>query len=225
MKILERQHWHLIALLALVVVVALAAQIEPFQRGSFLAISTPIWLVLSVVNAVLHQAWVLLFWRLELHHGAVSRWLGSWGFPLYAIGFALLILARPVVLAFMAIANSGTLPLATALSWSLAILISLPVLYVLYSVARYFGFRRALGADHFDPSYRQQGLERRGSFGLIRNSMYALGLLFLWLPGLIWRSNAALLAAAFQHAYIWVHYYTVELPDMRHIYGQSEVAK
>ena len=223
MKIFERQWAHLVGLLVLVPAVALIGRLDAFSFGSLLGVSTGWWLALSVGVAVAHQLWVLLFWRLELHYRAISGVLGKAGFPLYAAGFALLFLARPLLLVLLALANEGTLPISKPLAWIFSATLSLPALYVFYSVARYFGFHRALGADHFDVTYRQRGLERRGSFGLVRNSMYLLGLLFLWVPGLIWRSNAALLAAAFQHAYIWVHYYTVELPDMRRIYGHDEL--
>ena len=40
-------------------------------------------------------------------------------------------------------------------------------------------------------------------------------------PGLYASSQAALLAAAFNHAYIWVHYFCTELPDMKRIYGDQ----
>ena len=50
-------------------------------------------------------------------------------------------------------------------------------------------------------------------------AMYTFGFLILWVPGLIFFSKAALLAAGFNHIYIWVHYYTPELPDIRFLYN------
>ncbi len=76
-----------------------------------------------------------------------------------------------------------------------------------------------MGADHFDTAYRSKPLERRGIFRFTRNGMYTFGLLLVWLPGLYAASQAALLAAAFNHTYIWVHYLCTELPDMKRIYG------
>ena len=98
-----------------------------------------------------------------------------------------------------------------------------PIVYLFYSVARYFTFRRALGIDHFDPSYRTKPLERRGIFRFTRNGMYTFGLLVVWLPGLYAASKAALLAALFHHASIWVHYACTELPDMRRLYGAASL--
>jgi hypothetical protein len=51
--------------------------------------------------------------------------------------------------------------------------------------------------------------------------MYTFGFLMLWVPGLLLLSQAALLAAAFNHAYIWVHYYATELPDIHYLYGRQ----
>ena len=98
------------------------------------------------------------------------------------------------------------------------------VVYLFYSVARYFTFKRAMGIDHFDPSYRTKPLVRGGIFRFARNGMYTFGLLAVWLPGLYTASRAALLAAAFSHAYIWVHYYCTELPDMKRIYGDAALS-
>lgn len=39
--------------------------------------------------------------------------------------------------------------------------------------------------------------------------------------GIVLASPAAILVAAFQHVYIWVHYFCTELPDMRRIYGRA----
>jgi hypothetical protein len=48
--------------------------------------------------------------------------------------------------------------------------------------------------------------------------MYVFGIGALWIPAFALQSTAALIGAAFSHAYIWVHYLTVEGPDMRRIY-------
>ena len=41
----------------------------------------------------------------------------------------------------------------------------------------------------------------------------------LWVPAFLFQSMAAMVIAAFSHAYIWVHYYATEKPDMKRIYG------
>jgi len=103
----------------------------------------------------------------------------------------------------------------------IALVLLVPLLYLLYCIVKYFGLKRALGIDHFDAAYREKPLVRRGIFKYVNNSMYIFGLLILWLPGLFLASKAALVAALFGHVYIWVHYFTVELPDMRLIYEDN----
>lgn len=43
----------------------------------------------------------------------------------------------------------------------------------------------------------------------------------VWIPALVFASKAALISAFFNCAYLWVHYYTLELPDMQRIYSSK----
>jgi hypothetical protein len=54
--------------------------------------------------------------------------------------------------------------------------------------------------------------------------MYTIGFLGLWAAALAFASWTALLLAAFNHAYIWVHYFATEKPDMARIYGNDGVS-
>ena len=194
---------------------------EGFHQGSCLGISTSIWFWWSIALPVLHQVWVVVCWRLELHHRWLSRTFGETGFRLYAVGFALWSAGRFLTIIPLAIANQGTVDVDGRLLNGLAVVIAVPTIYLFYSVARYFGFRRALGIDHFDSSYRQKTFVRQGIFRFTRNGMYTVGFGAVWLPGLLCASQAALLSALFSHLYIWVHYLCTEVPDMRRIYGES----
>ena len=89
----------------------------------------------------------------------------------------------------------------------------------MYSVGHYFGIDRVYGIDHFDPSYRSKPLVKDGMFKYTDNAMYKFGFLILWTIALVFLSQAALLAAAFNQLYIWVHFYCTELPDIRRIYA------
>ena len=60
---------------------------------------------------------------------------------------------------------------------------------------------------------------KKGIFRYTSNGMYWFGFLLLWVPGFLFRSEGALLAALFNHLYIWVHFYFTEKPDMDLIYG------
>ncbi len=219
----ERQplHW---LLLALLVALVLVLRTEAMTVGTFRGLSSNTWFWLSIASAVAHQVYVWFVWRVELHRRLISRIIGRrWGFWLYAFDFTLLLTARFLTVVGLAMANADTLAWPLWLTYLLVAMLAVPFAYLQYSVLRYFGMRRAMGLDHFDPSLRDAPLVRKGIFAYIPNPMYAIGFLALYLPGLLLRSQAALLAAAFQHAYIWVHYYCTELPDMRHIYGEHEL--
>ncbi|WP_156119582.1 hypothetical protein [Leptolyngbya sp. KIOST-1] len=45
--------------------------------------------------------------------------------------------------------------------------------------------------------------------------------LFVLAIALLIGSQAALAVALFQHAYVWVHFYCTEAPDMDLLYGQD----
>jgi protein-S-isoprenylcysteine O-methyltransferase Ste14 len=64
-------------------------------------------------------------------------------------------------------------------------------------------------------------LVREGAFKYSSNAMYTYVFLVFWAIAFFTGSTAALATALFQHAYIWVHYYCTEEPDMRVIYGQG----
>ena len=84
---------------------------------------------------------------------------------------------------------------------------------------RYFGMARAAGADHFDARYRDMPLVDKGIFRFTNNGMYAFAFLVFWAIAIGFGSLAALAIAAFSHAYIWVHFYATETPDMDFLYG------
>ena len=211
----------MVGLALLIAAAAGAARLPGFSDGELLGLSTRTWFWIAVWEAVAHQVYVWFCWRLELGSKGLTRSLGASGFLLYQVGFTVLILARPVLAFVLAISNAGTLPLDPAIARALAVAALIPAAYLGYSVARYFGIARAYGADHFDPAYRSLPIVREGIFRFSSNSMYVFGFLFLWVPGLWFGSVAALAFAAFSHAYIWVHYFATEKPDMQVIYGAA----
>jgi hypothetical protein len=213
------QSAHAFLLFSLGVCMLLAAELPGFFVGEFAGVSTQAWFVLVVANAVVHQLYVWFCWRIELHTRGLSRVFGRWAFAVYASFFTVLILARPVLVTLLSIANAGTLPIGEELSRVIAFVMVMPVAYLAWSVRRYFGIARAFGIDHFDTAYRPLPLVRGGIFRLTPNAMYTFGFLLLWIPAFYYRSIAGIVAAAFSHAYIWVHYLTTEKPDMEVIYG------
>ena len=102
------------------------------------------------------------------------------------------------------------------------LVITIPLsLWGLYCAAFYFGVTRASGADHFIPAYRGARLEKRGIYKYIPNVMYTVVLLAVYHPGLVWQSAQGLAAAAAHHAFVWVHYFCTEMPDLKEIYGHG----
>lgn len=215
----EKQGWHVIFLAVLLAGVATLAQGDMLV-GSLWGAKTRVWLLTAVVVPVIHQIFVWLFWRLELYYGLITRWFGQNGFPVYKIGFTILFAARPISILLVGISNNDTLTCPSALMYAVAVLLLIPGIYTMYSVVHYFGMDRAYGIDHFDPSYRDKPFVKQGMFKYTDNAMYKFGFLILWSIALFTLSKAALLAAVFNHLYIWVHFYFTELPDIRRIYGQ-----
>ena len=215
----EGQLGHLICAVILVLALYAASHLPGFRSGSFLGLSTTAWVILAVANAILHQVYVWLCWRSELYGQHLTRIFGDHAFRVYQIGFAILIVLRPILAFALGWSNRGTLAIEPWLGYAISLILLAPAIYLIYSVRRFFGFARAFGIDHFDASYRNLPLVRQGIFTWSPNAMYVFGFLVLWVPAFLFQSVAALIVAIFSHAYIWVHYYCTEEPDMRRIYG------
>lgn len=177
----------------------------------------PIAFWIAIVIPIVHQVFVLLAWRLELRSRAISNSIGFGG---YLAIFFVLFFGRFVAIAVLAWLDRGSLALARPLQIILTTLAVLPGIYAGYSVVRFFGLKRAAGADHFDPQYRDMPLVNKGIFRFTNNGMYRYAFLIFWAIALGFNSSAALTVAAFSHAYIWVHFYTTEKPDMDYLYGK-----
>jgi hypothetical protein len=217
--IFERQWLHALALAVMLPTLWLISMnCGCFHRGELWGVSTWNWFWISVEIPIAHQVFVWFCWRTELHRGMISRVFGRFGFAIYGAIFSFFLAARPVSVIALSIASRNTLPVNhLALKW-VAVIIAVPVAYLAYSVARYFGVLRAYGADHFDESFRSKPPVREGIFRFTSNGMYTFGLMVLYIPALWYASRPALVAAVFGHLYIWIHYFTTELPDMRRIY-------
>jgi len=127
-----------------------------------------------------------------------------------------------IFIILLAISNQGSLSINPLYTYLATALITPVVIYLFYSVIRYFTIERAFGIDHFDKNYNKPYV-KGGIFRYTDNGMYVYGLLILYLPGLLLLSKAALIVALFNHLYVWVHYYCTELPDMKIIYGKTSV--
>lgn len=218
--ILEGQPQHLL-MLALMLCGAAYLLDGTGSRGSFLGMGSLGWAWLSIWLAVLHQLVVAFAFRMQLHRAFFTRLFGDKDFAIWRAIFLPLLVARPVTLLITAILDAGSLELWRAGEIVIGTALVLPAAYTMYSVKRYFTIRRATGGDHFRERYLTMPMVREGAFRWSDNSMYSFGFLGLWGIALVAGSWQALVAAFFQHAYIWVHMYTVEVPDMRWLYGTA----
>ena len=178
---------------------------KPFPLAFWIAVAFP----------VVHQLFVWLAWRSELHYSAISN---SVGFRTYILIFFFLFGGRFVTLAALGWLDRGSLGLGILPLIIIVFLLSAPGLYAIYSVKRYFGMIRATGADHFDPEYQKRPLVKEGIFRYTDNGMYVYAFLLFWSIAFCFNSTSALVVAAFSHIYIWVHFYATEKPDMEYLY-------
>ena len=221
MKIFYKQGYHLLSAVFLAGLVwALARGFA--LAGSFAGLSTGTWLVLAVLIPILHQLYVVVFWRGELYYDWLSKALGDMAFGAWGVGFMILFIGRPLTVLALGISNRGSLSIPLWLNIPLIAVCLAVTVYMAYSFVKYFGVERALGMDHFDPqAFRGQPLVREGIFAWSSNAMYTFAFLALWLIGLIFQSKAALLATGFNHLFVWAHYFFTESPDMQAIYGED----
>ena len=222
MKIFEKQGWHLLSLIALLAGMYFLVDGDVvILSGSLWGWSTSKWLILTIAVPIAHQLYVLVCWRLELHYKLLTSILGPRAFRIYTVGFFILFTGRMFCMICLAIANKATLPLAPLISYIIAGVLAMLSIYSFYSVIRYFGIDRAAGIDHFVPNAGDLPFVKQGIFKYTNNGMYIYALLMLYVPGLIGRSSAAIMAAVFSLVFIWGHYYFTEMPDMVRIYGQT----
>jgi len=221
-KIFKHQIWHLLALTLLIIAIDIYITSRPgMLAGSLWGTPTKTWFWLAIAVPVVHQIYVWLVWRLELYQHTFTKRFGvKRSFNIYAVGFSILFSGRLIVVIMLAISNKDTLHLEPVISYAFAALITPLVMYLLYSVEKYFTIERAYGIDHFDKNYSKPYV-KKGIFKYTDNGMYIFGLMILYLPGLLMLSKAALLAALFNHLYIWAHFYFTERPDMVEIYGNA----
>lgn len=223
MKIWKYQFWHFLLLAILLIFIYWFTNQDPnLLSGSLWSINTLYWFIAAIMIPILHQVYVLICWRFELHYQGLSKLLGNNAFKIYKVGFAILILSRPVLVTLLAVSNANTFNINPFIAYLFSFILLVPAIYLLYSVKKYFGANRAMGIDHFNPTaFKDKPYVKKGIFKYTNNGMYIFGFLLLWVPAIFFQSKAALLVALFSHIYIWIHYYCTELPDMKFIYNKT----
>jgi len=221
-KIFRYQIWHLISVIILIAITEKYISISyATTNGDLWGINTKAWFWIAIATPILHQVYVWIVWRLELYNNTfTSRYGVQRAFKIYSVGFSFLFICRLIFITILAKSNQGSLSINPLYTYLIAALIIPVVIYLFYSVLRYFTIERAYGIDHFDKNYDQPYV-KKGIFHYTDNGMYVYGLLILYLPGLFLLSKTALIVALFNHVYVWVHYYCTERPDMKVIYGKT----
>ena len=209
----KHQIWHLGGI---AVLFYLSAQIVNFQNNTntFIGIDANTWFIFSMSIPLAHQAYVWICWRSELCWKIISN---SIGFKGYTIGFFILFLARLSSIG-LCIVDYGSLFKPGLLAWIVSLIIFIPAIYTFYSVEKYFGLKRATGADHFDSKYRDIPFERRGVFKWTPNAMYvfAIGIPFAF--AVATGSQSMFVVAIYTYISIWLHYFCTEKEDFKVIY-------
>jgi hypothetical protein len=221
-RIFENQIWHILAIFLSVIVFSyLSMNDSELTKGSLFGIKTSIWLWIAILTPIIHQLYVTIIWRYELYKKTFTKKFGfQKAFKIYTVGFSILFVFRLISIIFLAFSNKYTLDINPLYTYTIASIITPFVIYLFYSVKKYFTIERAYGIDHFDKNYNVPYV-KKGIFKYTNNGMYVVGLAVLYLPGLLLLSEAAILVAFFNHIYIWVHYYTTEQSDMKTIYGNT----
>ena len=215
--LLEGQPQHLA--IALLMTLGAFSLLRDSPGASLFGLSAVFWAKLSIFLALAHQIIVALVFRLQLHRNWLTERFGERDMRVWAMISLPLLLARPLALILVAWADTA---LITGFE-TIEVLIGLALLalasWALHSTIVYFTLPRAMGGDHFRDDYAEMPLVTKGIFEFTQNGMYGVAFLGLWAIAFLFGSWNALIVALFQHAYIWVHFYCTEKPDMEWIYG------
>jgi hypothetical protein len=176
---------------------------------------------LLIALVVAHQVVVWLVWRAQLCFGALTRLVGRADLAVWSAIFFPFLAARVAGTVLIGRLDGGSLGGPRGLHVIGGVALLAQALYTGWSVIRHFGLIRAVGADHFRDRYRRMPLVTEGAFRVSENAMYTFGFLALWGLALLFASRAALALALFQYAYIWVHWYCTEQPDLALLYGDD----
>ena len=214
------QFQHILLLVGLFLGTVFLAQ-SALDDSTWLGITDSTWFYTLLAVVIIHQILGWFVFRSQLCFSLFSRVFGRYDLLVWGILFFPFLLLRPLLTLALGLADAGSLTEFRSLQIILGLILLLPVFYTLWSLHKYFGMTRALGADHFREEYRQMPIVREGAFKYSSNAMYAFVFLLFWAIALLTGSLATLAVALFQHAYIWVHLYCTEEPDMRIIYGNE----
>jgi len=212
----KHQIWHIGGLIVLFYV---GLQMVDFGTASnvFLGVSAKNWFFFSMMTPLLHQSYVWLCWRSELCWKTISRTIG---FKAYTVIFFIIAILRLSGIG-LCFADYGSWFTPGWIAWSVSVLIFIPFIYTIYSIKKYFGFMRATGIDHFDPSYKDKPFEKKGIFKWSSNAMYTFAIPVFFGFAFSSGSKAMFVFAAYSFIGTWLHYFCTEKEDFKVIYGNN----
>jgi hypothetical protein len=179
------------------------------------------WAVLSILLAGLHQLITAAGFRLQLYRNFFTKHFGNRDMQVWAMIFMPLLVARPIGLCLIGWADTMAISDWRVPEIAVGVMLIGVAVWGMHSVLVYFTLQRALGGDHFRDDIAAMPMVTKGVFKYTSNAMYGIIFLGLWGIALVFGSWNALVVALFQHAFIWVHMYCTEAPDMRRIYTQA----
>jgi protein-S-isoprenylcysteine O-methyltransferase Ste14 len=208
-----------IAIFALMALGAGSLLQSPADAPTILFLTSYQWAVVSIALAGLHQLIVAIGFRLQLHRNWITNRFGDRDMQVWAIVFMPLLVARPITLILIGWADTVAITSWRIPELALGLGLIGIAIWGMHSVLVYFTLPRALGGDHFRDEIANMPMVNKGVFKYTANGMYGVVFLGFWGIALAFGSWNALIVALFQHAFIWVHMYCTEGPDMRRIYG------
>lgn len=191
------------------------------EGNGFLGVSALSWATATLVLTVVHQVIVAVVFRLQLHLNILVRMFGDKALRVWGAVFLPMLAARPLLVLATGLASIGTLDGSRILQVLLGAVLFIAPVIGMHSVIKHFTIARALGGDHFYDRFANMPLVNKGIFKYFQNGMYSFVFLGFWSLALLTGSWNALVLALFQHAYIWVHMYCTEDPDMKVIYQNT----
>ncbi len=224
-QLIEGQPQHL-AIALLMAFGAISLLHTSSDAPHLLGLTSAGWGMVSITLALMHQIIVAIVFRLQLHRNMMTRLFGDRDMKIWGMIFMPLLVMRPITLIMTGWADTAPITSFHNTEIVLGIVLLAAALWAMHSVIVHFTIPRALGGDHFRDHYAEMPLVNKGAFRYTSNAMYGVAFLGLWGVALLFGSWNALIIALFQHAYIWVHMYCTEAPDMARIYApKPDIAK
>jgi protein-S-isoprenylcysteine O-methyltransferase Ste14 len=215
--LIEGQLQHaVIALLMTLGALSLLASPEGAPR--LLGLTTIGWAKLSITLALIHQIIVAFVFRTQLHKNLMTRLFGERDMKIWAVIFLPLLIVRPLTIIMVGWADSAPITDYRMVEVILGLAILAPAIWGMHSTLVHFTLPRALGGDHFRDEYLAMPMVDKGIFKYTNNGMYGVVFFGLTAIALLFGSWNALIVALFQHAYIWVHMYCTESPDLKRMF-------